>query len=79
VNKHHLEEAPISTPTRTPDAEDTITNAERLHLQAMPKLSLQTHPRTGQPPNLSSQESISPETTDANNTKPQMAKQLNTY
>jgi hypothetical protein len=42
----------------------------------MPKLPLQTHPRTGQPPKLSSQEIISPETTDASNTKPQMAKQL---
>lgn len=47
--------------------------------QAMPKLPLQTHPRTRQPPRVSSQEIISRETTDTNNTDPQMAKQLNTH
>jgi hypothetical protein len=45
----------------------------------MPKLPLQTHPRTEQPPKLSSQENISQETTDTSNTKPQTTKQLNTY
>jgi hypothetical protein len=31
-------------------------------------------PKTEQPPKLSSQETVSPDTTDANNTKPQTTK-----